>query len=179
MEKKKSYFNLPNALSFYRIISAPFLVWLAFLGEKQWFTWLILFSFFTDMADGFIARRWNLSSKLGAQLDSVGDALTFVTAVFGVWQFEYAFLMEHKIVVLIAFVPYLLQILLAITIYGRPSSFHTYMAKTAALVQGVFSFASFSSGRSCGCSISPSRSPCWKCWKRSSCSSCCRNGKRM
>ncbi len=135
---EKGIVNVPNGLSAYRIVMAPVLGILIWYGERDWFSWLLLVSFTTDMADGYIARKFKQSTKLGAQLDSVGDAATFVAAIAGAWQFETDFFYEHKVMVMAAFIPYLLQILLAITVYGRPSSFHTYLAKAAALLQGVF-----------------------------------------
>lgn len=141
--KKRELMNAPNVLSAYRILAAPVLLLLAWREEREWFNWLLLLSFCTDMADGYLARRFNQSTKLGAQLDSVGDAATFLAAVAGVFIFERDFVDDHIFIVAVAFVPYILQILLAISIYGRPSSFHTYLAKTAALLQGIFLLALF------------------------------------
>lgn len=46
--------------------------------NAQWlFSCLILLIGLTDMADGYIARKYNLVSKLGARLDSLADLLFF------------------------------------------------------------------------------------------------------
>jgi phosphatidylglycerophosphate synthase len=130
--------NLANAFSIYRIGAAPVLVYLAYKDLRLLFASMFVISLFTDMLDGYVARKWKITSKLGSQLDSVGDALTFVAGLIGAWFLEREFIQEHLTLVLVAFLPYLLQIGLAIAVYGRPSSFHTYLAKAAALLQGVF-----------------------------------------
>jgi len=45
---------------------------------------------------------------------------------------------ENLILILIAFIPYGIQMLLAFKKYGKATAFHTYLAKLSALTQGVF-----------------------------------------
>ena len=40
-------------------------------------SFLILITLFFDFMDGFIARKFNLESKLGGQLDSLADLISF------------------------------------------------------------------------------------------------------
>ena len=44
--------------------------------------WILLLSGLTDIADGFIARRFHMISKLGKILDPVADKLTQATMLF-------------------------------------------------------------------------------------------------
>lgn len=131
-------FNIADWFSFYRIAAAPFLLILLWFDERELFTWLLLVSYCTDMIDGFLARKLKISSPRGSQLDSLGDQLTFLLGLLGLLKFEYIFIKENYIIILIALIPYVIQLLIAYKKYGKATSFHTYMAKLSAFTQGVF-----------------------------------------
>lgn len=67
--------NIPNMLTILRIILTPII--LIFLFLKQYIIAMILtiISSLTDMLDGKIARKYNVTSLLGAKLDSFADKL--------------------------------------------------------------------------------------------------------
>ena len=58
--------------------------------------------------------------------------------LIGLVVFETDFIKSNLTLILIAFVPYLLQMIIAFIKYGKATSFHTYLAKVSAVVQGVF-----------------------------------------
>lgn len=131
-------FNIADWFSFYRIAAAPFLLLLLWLGEREFFTWFLLISYCTDMIDGFLARQLNITSPRGSQLDSFGDQITFLVGLVGLLIFEYSFIEENYLLILITLIPYVLQMLIAYNKYGKATAFHTYLAKLSAIVQGVF-----------------------------------------
>lgn len=140
---KVAYMNIPNWLSLFRIFLAPVLIALMIYDEREIFSWLLLFGFFSDMLDGYIARKFNITTDLGARLDSAGDATLFMVSLAGIAVFETTFVMENLSIILIAFIPYLLQLGYAYYRYGKPSSLHTYLAKLSALIQGLFILSVF------------------------------------
>ena len=131
-------FNIADWFSFYRIAASPFLLILIWLGEREVFTWFLMFSYCTDMIDGFLARSLKITSARGSQLDSFGDQITFIIGLIGLLAFEYNFMKENYLLILITFIPYGIQMLLAFKKYGKATSFHTYLAKLSAITQGVF-----------------------------------------
>jgi CDP-diacylglycerol--glycerol-3-phosphate 3-phosphatidyltransferase len=131
-------FNIADWFSFYRVFAAPFLLILIWLDARTIFTWLLLVSYSTDMIDGFLARKLKITSSRGSQLDSFGDQITLFIGVVGLFFFEPQFMSENLILILIAFIPYGIQMLLAFKKYGKATAFHTYLAKLSALTQGVF-----------------------------------------
>jgi cardiolipin synthase len=131
-------FNIADWFSFYRILAVPLLVALIWLGEREIFTWFLLVSYSTDAIDGFLARRLKITSARGSQLDSIGDQITLVVGLIGLLVFENEFMMTNYVLILIAFVPYILQMILAFYKYGKATAFHTYLAKSSAVLQGVF-----------------------------------------
>ncbi len=67
--------NIPNMLTILRIILTPII--LIFLFLKQYLIAIILtiISALTDMLDGKIARKYKVTSLLGAKLDSFADKI--------------------------------------------------------------------------------------------------------
>lgn len=131
-------FNIADWFSFYRVTAIPLLLPLIWFGERELFTWFLLISYSTDAIDGYLARKLKITSARGSQLDSIGDQLTFAVGLIGLVVFETAFIKANILLILIVFVPYLLQMVVAFIKYGKATSFHTYLAKTSAVVQGVF-----------------------------------------
>lgn len=67
---------MPNVLSMLRLAGVPVFCWLA-LGPKAdgWAVIVLMVAGLTDYADGKIARRFNLTSRLGELLDPAADRL--------------------------------------------------------------------------------------------------------
>ena len=130
--------NIADWFSLYRVLALPLLLILIVLEERNLFTWFLLISYTTDAIDGRLARSMKISSARGSQLDSLGDQLTLGAALVGLLVFENDFIRQHLTLILIAFIPYLLQMALAYRKYGKATAFHTYLAKLSALAQGIF-----------------------------------------
>lgn len=80
--KRKQIVTIPNLLSLFRLLLIPVIVWLYVWKRDYTLTAAALvLSGVTDVADGFIARRFNMVSDLGKVLDPVADKLTQVTAL--------------------------------------------------------------------------------------------------
>ena len=75
--------NIPNCLTLFRIVAVPVIVLIYFLDIKygNWLN-LVLFTLaaISDALDGYLARKWDQATKLGAFLDPVADKL-LVTAM--------------------------------------------------------------------------------------------------
>jgi phosphatidylglycerophosphate synthase len=142
MSKPISYY-LVNGISLFRMVAVPLLVWLALSHQFGLFKWLIALGFFTDAIDGYLARRYGVNSKLGALLDSIADDLNLAAAIIGVYVLDPDFFVKERVTILILTGLYLTQNLLALIKYHQLTTFHTYLAKTAAVLQGLFLIAFF------------------------------------
>ena len=131
-------FNIADWFSFYRIFAAPFLLALVWLDQRLIFTWFLLISYSTDAIDGYLARKLKIESPRGSQLDSFGDQITLIVGLIGLFYFENEFINTNLILILIAFVPYIIQMLIAYFKYGKATAFHTYLAKLSAILQSIF-----------------------------------------
>ncbi|PIN76254.1 hypothetical protein COV18_00445 [Candidatus Woesearchaeota archaeon CG10_big_fil_rev_8_21_14_0_10_37_12] len=73
--------NLPNALSTFRIILAPFAYTAGFTGHATAFITLYVLGCISDILDGYFARKWKQHSKLGSALDTIADVLFYPSAL--------------------------------------------------------------------------------------------------
>jgi phosphatidylglycerophosphate synthase len=131
-------FNIADWFSFYRIAAAPILLILLLLDERQLFSWFLLISYLTDAIDGYLARKLKITSSRGSQLDSFGDQITLIIGLIGLFIFENEFIKKNIILISAAFVPYILQMIIAYFKYGKATAFHTYLAKLSAILQSFF-----------------------------------------
>lgn len=75
-EIKQEAFTLPNLFSYFRLILIPVFVTL-YLKDSYLFAFITLIvSWVSDVADGLIARRFNMVTDLGKVLDPLADKLT-------------------------------------------------------------------------------------------------------
>ncbi|OYX26099.1 MAG: phosphatidylglycerophosphate synthase [Flavobacteriales bacterium 32-35-8] len=131
-------FNIADWFSFYRILAVPLLISLIILDERLIFTWFLLISYLTDAIDGYLARKLKIASARGSQLDSFGDQLTLIMGLIGLFYFETEFIKSNFVIIIIVLSPYFLQMVIAYFKYGKATAFHTYLAKTSAVLQSIF-----------------------------------------
>lgn len=131
--------TVPNILSAYRIAAAPVIAGCLLYGNVRWFIGLIIVSLLTDIADGWIARRFKLHTQIGARLDSFGDLLTFALAIGGILRFQWAVVSHppRPLAFFLFLAVYGLLMLTGFLKFGRQPSLHTYMFKAAAYLQGA------------------------------------------
>jgi cardiolipin synthase len=143
MTISRRIFYLVNSITVYRILAAPVLLWLILTGRNDLFKWLLAISFFTDAIDGYLARRYDAVSVLGARLDSVADDLTITMAIVGVFKLNSQFLLNEWLLISIMVLLFLVQVGSAFARYRKMTAFHTYIAKGAAVSQAVFLISFF------------------------------------
>lgn len=125
------YYNLPNLVSFVRILMAPVLLYLAIDQQAMMFIGVLLFTGFTDVLDGFLARRLNLVSQLGAQLDSWGDFFVYSTMVVSAWLLWPDIIIREQIYVIMIVCSFTLPVLIGLIKYRKLTSYHTLSVKFA------------------------------------------------
>ncbi|MCC8425506.1 CDP-alcohol phosphatidyltransferase family protein [Mucilaginibacter sp. UR6-11] len=134
----KKVYRWVNMITFYRLAAAPFLVLLLIGRQFAAFKWLLALSFFTDAIDGWLARKFKVNSLLGARMDSVADDLTILVAIIGIVLYQPVFLRSEWLLIGVMILLYATQNGIALIRYRKLTSFHTYAAKLAAVLQGGF-----------------------------------------
>jgi len=77
--------NIPNTLTFLRLLAAPGVVVMFLYFHRPWADFFALTLFvgaaITDWFDGYLARLWKQESKFGAMLDPIADKAMVVIAI--------------------------------------------------------------------------------------------------
>lgn len=76
--------NIPNSITIFRIILIPIIVVLMLTNIPYGgilAATIFLFAALTDSLDGYLARKWKQTTKLGAILDPVADKLLITAAL--------------------------------------------------------------------------------------------------
>ena len=102
MKDIKKY--IPNILTSIRIVLTPIIIIFGILKHTKIVIVLITLATLTDLLDGMLARRWKVTSLLGAKLDAVADKL-FAISIIG------CLITTFKIL----WIPFILEIILGLT----------------------------------------------------------------
>jgi len=129
--------NIPNLLSLFRILAAPFLLLSGWLGLPTLFYAIFLAMLLSDALDGFIARMLHQTSAQGAQLDTYGDILTYLSALGAAWWLWPDLIQNELHYIMAAAVLYALPALFSFLKFGRLASYHTWITKISSVMMGA------------------------------------------
>jgi CDP-diacylglycerol--glycerol-3-phosphate 3-phosphatidyltransferase len=129
--------NIPNILSLFRIISAPFLLFTGWFGMPTLFFILFGLMLLSDALDGFIARMLDQTSELGARLDSYGDILTYLSTPIAVWWLWPDIVKEEVYYIIAAIIIYILPAVFSLLKFGKLASYHTWITKISAVLMSA------------------------------------------
>jgi cardiolipin synthase (CMP-forming) len=73
--------NLANLVTLARLLAVPLIVWLILADAHTATFWLFTVAGLSDAVDGYVAKRFNQRSELGALLDPIADK-TLIVSVF-------------------------------------------------------------------------------------------------
>lgn len=131
---RNNLYSAPNLLSLLRLILVPILITLAIYGQAELFLLLLAVSLVSDVLDGYVARKLQQTSELGARLDSWGDILTYgamISALYLIWPPIFS---AQAGFLLAAMLSFILPLLLALSRFGSYPSYHTIGAKVTAIL---------------------------------------------
>ena len=121
----------PNLVSLLRLLMAPLLLWLALQQKAQLYLLAVVFTIFTDVLDGFLARTLHQITQLGSQLDSWGDFLIYTTLAVCTWLL-WPELVRHYWPAWAAIIAsFTLPTLIGLLKFGSITSYHTWLVKIA------------------------------------------------
>jgi len=123
---------LPNCITIFRILATCCMVFLDVFSIG--FYILYALAGFSDVLDGWIARRWKLTSEAGAKLDSIADIMYYIVMVVMI----YPVLLETLPIwiwcmIAVAVVLRLFSYGMVAVKSGQLASLHTYLNKLTGL----------------------------------------------
>jgi CDP-diacylglycerol--glycerol-3-phosphate 3-phosphatidyltransferase len=130
-------YNVPNLLSLFRIAAAPFLLLAAWLKTEPLFFLIFGLMLLSDALDGYLARKWHLTSRLGAKLDSIGDIVTYLSTPPAIWWLWPEIIKEEAIYIASVIVLYISPAFFSFAKFGELASYHTWIAKASAVLMSA------------------------------------------
>lgn len=138
--------NLPNLLSFYRLLASPVILYFIISGKEKSFAIFLVINLLTDVIDGLLARALRCATEFGARLDSAADDLTYLLAFVGIFVFKWEEFQPHAVSFLI-FMGFLVStIVFSLIRFKKIPSFHLYSTRISGYIQGIFFICLFTIG---------------------------------
>ena len=75
--RKRDLHSLPNLFTALNLLSGAFCVYALIYKLDTFVPYCIVFSLICDFLDGFVARKMNIQSSIGKELDSLADVISF------------------------------------------------------------------------------------------------------
>jgi CDP-diacylglycerol--serine O-phosphatidyltransferase len=75
--RKRDLHSLPNLFTALNLLSGAFCVYALISKLDTFVPYCIVFSLICDFLDGFVARKMNIQSSIGKELDSLADVISF------------------------------------------------------------------------------------------------------
>ena len=126
--------HLPNLVSSIRILMAPVLFYLALQQQPDIFLAVVIFTTFTDVLDGFLARTLNQITELGARLDSWGDFTIYSTLAISAWILWPDIVQQERFYVMVIVASFTLPVIIGLIKFRTLTSYHTWSVKIAVAV---------------------------------------------
>lgn len=134
---KVQIINLPNLVSFIRILMAPVLFYFALTQQPYWFIGVLLFTVFTDVLDGFLARTLNQISEMGSRLDSWGDFVIYSTMAICAWFLWPDIIRREMVYFIIILLSFTIPVFIGFIKFHAFTSYHTWSVKLAVVITVV------------------------------------------
>lgn len=137
MNFRRQILKPPNLVSALRILVAPLLFAFALLGYETAFLAALVFSALTDIVDGQLARRLEMTTPLGAHLDSWGDFTIYSTMAACAWILWPEITQRELLYYAMILFSFLLPALVGLIKFGKLTGYHTWAVKLAVFVTFV------------------------------------------
>lgn len=109
---------------------------------------------FTDVLDGFIARRFGMSSRFGAKLDSIADLSFYAVMIIKVFPFMWKHVAKWIWIIIGALILVrMVNYVWGWRRYGEFVSLHTYMNKASGFAVFAVPYFLHLAGATAGCCI--------------------------
>jgi phosphatidylglycerophosphate synthase len=124
--------NIPQKLILFRFLLAPFILFLAFIyKEESRFIILILMflGLLSDIFDGIIARKQNISTEKLRRLDSQVDMLFWLSIGISTWIIFPSLIADNKNGIIIIFIMETMCYTISLLKFGKETCTHAYLSK--------------------------------------------------
>jgi phosphatidylglycerophosphate synthase len=138
---------VPSYLVALRFAIAPLLLFDALdRSISFWFVPVYVIAVISDIFDGIIARKLNISTVRLRQADSWADICLYTCIAISTWLVHPQVLIDFRMPLLVAIAAQLILFAISLVKFGKFPSFHTYTAKAWGLTLLIATVALFGFG---------------------------------
>jgi CDP-diacylglycerol--glycerol-3-phosphate 3-phosphatidyltransferase len=124
--------NIPNLITISRIILS--VVLLTVIDSVPLFLSIFFIAGLSDIADGYIARRFNMVTTVGAKLDSIADVV-FNIAILSVLYIKFRWVLNDNLLLFIIVIAIkLLSVIISKIKFGKIMFLHTIANKITGIL---------------------------------------------
>ena len=135
---------LSMLLIIFRVLMGPYLLLESRDGKiSPWFLWAFAAGVISDVLDGEILRRFNLSNTKLRSLDSTTDAVFYMSVLVSMWFVHPSLIQLHIIPLTILLLTQTTSWVFCFLRFGKTTSYHSYFAKFWGLSLFTGTIASF------------------------------------
>ena len=141
---REHFLTVPNLLSGFRLLLIPVLWGCAWL-KLSWCIGIgLIVSWLTDFLDGFIARKLNMVTVLGAKLDSLADDVVLISVIAWIFMLRREIVTDHALLVLAGIGGYGFTLLVSWWKFRQfGSNLHLYSHKASSVMGYLFLIHAF------------------------------------
>lgn len=130
--QRASRWTIANALTGLRLaVAAPLMVVLAVTGQREFFLWVLVLSFFSDFIDGTVARLTGQTTRFGSMLDSWADGTAYTAIAISVFLLWPELVRREWLPFTIIVASFVVPSLIGLAKFRRFTSYHTVLVKVA------------------------------------------------
>ena len=141
--------HIPWAMTALRAVLGPVLI----AGEKSGWSgptlaWLVVTALISDIFDGVLARRWHCDTAAVRLFDTLADTMFYLCVGIALWigrPGQPQLLRSNMFLLAAPLIAEAMNFGLAFLKFGKPASYHSYLAKTWGLVMATAVVATFAS----------------------------------
>ena len=111
---------------------------------------IVLSALLSDIYDGVLARRWKCDTPAVRLFDSMADTFFYGCTLLALWMGRHELMLANAAVLVGLLVAEVLQFAVAFAKFGKPASYHSYLAKGWGVTLAVAVMLAFANGRDAG-----------------------------
>lgn len=122
--------NLPNAITVLRLLMVPAVPILFYQGQPYWAMAVFLLAGFSDVLDGYLARKLDQITKFGKLVDPLADKIMLITTMICLYCYNYiplwitiVMLLKELAMVVGAAILYKTDVVIPANLFGKVATF--------------------------------------------------------
>lgn len=143
-ESRSLKYRIPWLMGALRAVLGPVMMVAELAGwPGLTLAWMVFTALLSDIFDGVLARRWKCDTAAVRLFDSMADIIFYLCCAAALWFSQPQLMRTFVVPIAIILSLEALKLLFDFVKFGKPTSYHSYLAKTWGLVLAITVIMSF------------------------------------